>query len=174
MTEVAPDFAEPFDGWRVWLVVESEGLLRLRSVVFNVVWPTRAPLAAECNRRRMNLLPWRRSALHDAPLAACDCGIYATTIERTAPYLDPRLDGPRVHRVLGRVSLWGTVIECAWGYRASAAYPAELFVPDGRGRDGMGAQDVAWALTEYGVPVELVDGIPPEQLVDTLSELRAA
>src|SRR5207302_10241428 len=104
-------FGEPVDGWRVWLVVEHEHELRLRSGVFNVVWLPREPLEDEWNRRRMNLLPWRRAVLHHAPLPACDCGIYATTLERTAPYLDPRLDGPRVHRVLGRVSLWGTVVE---------------------------------------------------------------
>src|SRR5207302_10888345 len=138
-------------------------------VVFNVVWLPREPLEAECSRRRMNLLPWRRAVLHHAPLPACDCGIYATTLERTAPYLDPRLDGPRVHRVLGRVSLWGTVVECAWGWRASLAYPERIYVPAWTARSGLPPQEVALSLADYGVPIELLDGIPPEHAVEQLA-----
>ena len=40
-------------------------------------------------------------------------------------------------RVLGRVSLWGDVVECAWGWRASFAYPAQIYVPDRVSRGGM-------------------------------------
>ena len=34
-----------------------------------------------------------------------------------------------IHRVLGRVSLWGKVVEYDHGWRAEFAYPAELFIP---------------------------------------------
>jgi hypothetical protein len=164
----APDFFEPFVGWRVWLVAEDGDEFRLRSVVFNVPWPVRRPLAADCLRRRINLLPWRKNLPHSAPIPECDCGIYGATLERVSGYLDGRFDAHRVHRVLGRVSLWGEVVECAWGFRASFAYPAQLYVPDRTARRGFSAQEVALALTDYGVPVELADGIPPERLVDTL------
>jgi hypothetical protein len=164
----APDFAEPFLGWRVWLVVEDAGELRLRSVVFSVFWPAGTPIEAECHRRRLHLLTWRREVRHEAPLSSCDCGVYATTLERTAPYLDPRLDGPRVHRVVGRVSLWGKLVECQWGCRASHAYPAEIFVPGTAPRDGLTAEEIAIGLAEYGVPVQIADGVPAERLVGAL------
>ena len=165
----SPDYAEPFLGWRVWLVVEDGEQIRLRSVVFNVPWQPLEPMTASCLRRRINLLPWRRQALHPAPSPECDCGIYGATLDRVGGYLDGRFDGHRVHRVLGRVSLWGSVVECAWGWRASHAYPQHIFVPDRSARGGLTAGEVALGLTDYGVPVELADGIPPEQLVTQLA-----
>ena len=165
----APDFVEPFVGWRVWLVAEEEDALRLRSVVFNVPWPVGRPMEAECLRRRINLLPWRKQPPHSAPIPECDCGIYGATLDRVSGYLDGRFDAHRVHRVLGRVSLWGDVVECAWGFRASYAYPAQLYVPDRSARSGLTPEEVALGLTDYGVPVELADGVPPERLVDTLA-----
>jgi len=161
-----PDYVEPFIGWRVWLVAEDGDLIRLRSVVFNVPWRVREPIVADCLRRRINLLPWRKQAAHIAPTAECDCGIYGATLDRVGGYLDGRFDGHRVHRVLGRVSLWGSVVECAWGWRASHAYPERIYVPDRTARGGLSAGEVALGLTDYGVPVELADGVPPEHLVE--------
>ena len=169
MIEVAPDFCEPFVGWRVWLVADEGDELRLRSVVFSVPWPTREPMTASCLRRRVNVLPWRRQAPHEAPLARCDCGIYGSTLDRIRGYLDGRFDGKRVHRVLGRVSLWGTVVECAWGWRASLAYPERIYVPAWTARSGLPPEEVALSLTDYGVPIELLDGVPPEHAVEQLA-----
>jgi hypothetical protein len=170
----SPDYVEPFVGWRVWLVVEDGSLIRLRSVVFNVPWRPHEPMRADCLRRRINLLPWRRQALHPAPTRECDCGIYGATLDRVGGYLDGRFDGHRVHRVLGRVNLWGTVVECAWGWRASHAYPEHIYVPDRSARGGLTAGEVALGLTDYGVPVELTDGIPPENLIEELVTTRRA
>ena len=164
-----PDFVEPFVGWRVWLVAEEGDLVRLRSVVFHVPWPVREPVVASCLRRRINLLPWRKQSGHAAPTADCDCGIYGATLDRVGGYLDGRFDGHRIHRVLGRVSLWGDVVECAWGWRASHAYPERIYVPDRTARGGLAAGEVALGLTDYGVPVELVDGVPPEHLIEELA-----
>jgi hypothetical protein len=169
----APDFVEPFVGWRVWLVAEEDDALRLHSVVFNVSWPVARPMEAECLRRRINLLPWRKQPPHSAPIAECDCGIYGATLDRVSGYLDGRFDAHRVHRVLGRVSLWGDVVECAWGYRASFAYPAQLYVPDRAARNGLTPEEVALGLTDYGVAVELADGVPADRLVDTLAAALA-
>jgi hypothetical protein len=166
---IAPDYCEPFVGWRVWLVADDGDELRLRSVVFSVPWPAREPMTASCLRRRVNVLPWRRQAPHEAPLARCDCGIYGSTLDRIRGYLDGRFDGKRVHRVLGRVSLWGTVVECAWGWRASLAYPERIYVPAWTARSGLPPEEVALSLTEYGVPIELLDGIPPEHAVEQLA-----
>jgi hypothetical protein len=55
-------------------------------------------------------------------------------------------------RALGEVSLWGRVIECERGFRASLAYPRRLYLPaDGlHRRRGRLVDD----LEAYGVPVE--------------------
>jgi hypothetical protein len=74
------------------------------------------------------------------------------TCERVPPSPD------YIHRVIGEVSLWGRVVECSQGYRASIAYPARLWVPtrrpDGQALD---VEAVALDLLDYGVPVDLID-----------------
>jgi hypothetical protein len=60
-----------------------------------------------------------------------------------------------VARVLGRVALWGTVIECERGFRASHAYPARIYVPADAGDPWrIGWEEVAFGLARYGVPIE--------------------
>jgi hypothetical protein len=67
----------------------------------------------------------------------------------------------RDDRVIGRVALWGDVVEGPFGWRASHAYPVELFVPvpllAGIGlRRRAYIDDTLLALEAYRVPVELV------------------
>jgi hypothetical protein len=67
----------------------------------------------------------------------------------------------RDDRVIGRVALWGDVVEGSAGWRASHAYPTELFVPSGAaGRSGLRRRayvdEIMQALEVYGVPVDLV------------------
>jgi hypothetical protein len=170
----APDYVEPVVGWRVWYVVEAGGKTRLSSVFHQMVWPTREPLAAVCLRSRF---PRRRPrGDHAAPAASCGCGIYAASLQRGGEYLT----GPRTSRramcaVIGRVALWGTVVECAQGWRASLAYPAQLYVPLlPRGRQTALARQFALDLTEYGVPVELLEVSTPNELIATLASLATA
>ena len=62
---------------------------------------------------------------------------------------------PLVRQAIGRVALWGDVVEGARGWRASRAYPAELWLPQ-LDIDGHGIADVstiALDLADYGVPV---------------------
>ena len=68
--------------------------------------------------------------------------------------LEDALFGER--RVIGEVSLWGSVVECERGFRASHAYPKRIFIPtDADGRRGR-LDELAVSLCEYGVPVELL------------------
>jgi hypothetical protein len=163
----APDYAEALTGWRVWLVARHAAGARLVSVVYHAVWQPRRELEAECMHWRPSLLrPWRaRRATHEAPGDGCRCGIYAAEdVSGAVDYLDAvwgeePLRWPVVHRVIGRVSLWGSVVECERGWRAAHAYPQRLWVPsrDGSGRPLERAPEVARALGVYGVPVELVE-----------------
>jgi hypothetical protein len=170
--ERAPDYFEPIVGWRVWVVaLDGEGSPRLRSVVQKTVWPTARPLVAECCQRRVLAKLLRRPQHGPVPLPACQCGIYATQLVELEPLLAeaPWETGARV---LGRVSLWGDVIECERGWRASHAYPERVYVPlrDGR-RPRLGQEEIASALADYGVPVELLP-CRPSQAVTQLARRR--
>jgi len=65
------------------------------------------------------------------------------------------------------VSLWGEVVECEWGWRASHAYPERLFVPQPP-RDAALAEWIAKSLEGYGVPVEIVEATSSRGLIAEL------
>ena len=114
----APDYADPLIGWRVWCVVRTTEGLRLASVIHEQTWEPGLPAVAACAER------------HAAPLEACTCGIHAAREPAPAlPYLRGRDEPETVARVLGRVALWGTVVEHEHGWRASHARPLELWLP---------------------------------------------
>jgi hypothetical protein len=165
----APDLVEAVIGWRVWRV---DARHRLCSALRDEVWQPRRPLVAACG------------VDHAAPDQGCDCGIYAVRRpEQAQAYLVGRNRPEAVHRVLGRVALWGRVVECEQGWRAECAYPARLWVPDCSGAgsvagkagyarpvnrgacDAPGAFEIAFELGRYGVPVELVAGHRPAEVV---------
>jgi hypothetical protein len=173
----APDRIEPVQGWRVWDVVLLDGAPRLCSLAFWSLWLPGKTASATCRRTPLEgvvagLPP------HDAPAEACRCGIYATV--RAAATLEySRAVGRRadtVHRVVGRVALWGTVIECEGGWRGSRGYPAAIFVPAVRRRRLRGGlsradapvEEIAAGLDVYGVPVELLDASSDRELLGLL------
>jgi hypothetical protein len=170
----APDYIEPVVGWRTWSVSESEGRLRLRSVMFEAIWVPGRPFVADC-RNSPHLLRrlWhRRPRIHASPDFSCSCGIYAaTSLSEAARYAESYGSRYRyvVHRVLGRVSLWGTVLEYTEGWRASRAYPLELFVPRFAPKGSPGAEAVAIELADYGVRVEIVEGEDVDELLGSLA-----
>jgi hypothetical protein len=164
----APDYLGPITGWRGWYVVADEHVARLSSFVYPTLWPPRRELRATCRHRPLRLLrPWRRRPPdHDAPNESCKCGIYATADpEKAAAYLEgcivhaEPIRWPVLHRVIGRVSLWGSVVECVDGWRASHAYPERLYVPSLHDAfdDGSDSRTIACELTAYGVPIERLE-----------------
>jgi hypothetical protein len=164
----APDYLEPVTGWRGRLVVADEQRTRLSSLIYPTVWPPRHELQATCRHRPLVLLrPWRRRPPdHDAPSERCRCGIHATADpEKAVGYLEDclvqsePLRWPVLHRIIGRVSLWGSIVECEDGWRASRAYPERLYVPalGEELNNGYDTGGIAHDLTAYGVPVELLE-----------------
>jgi hypothetical protein len=155
----APDFAEAIEAWRVWRVVGGGDGHRLGSVIKPTLWPAGAPLVAEC-LKTSRLTEWfqrRRGRSHDSPDRACECGIYAAWLPEIHQYLNETPQQHSVARVLGEVSLWGTVIECDRGFRAAFAYPLRIYVPvDSPLHPGHRWEDIAAGLETYGVPVELL------------------
>jgi hypothetical protein len=176
---LAPDYFRAVVGWRTWLVVATATGLRLRSVVFGTNWPVREELPARCELalRRPWARPWHRVPSHEAPSHDCDCGIWAAKdLEYATSFFhlyDDLLGYRSVHRVVGRVRLWGSVAEGGLGWRASYAYPASIYVPthreDGRRVD---AKRIASGLADYGVAVEIVGKVVGERVGRALAEIR--
>jgi hypothetical protein len=75
-----------------------------------------------------------------------------------------------IQYAVGRVSLWGVVIECERGWRALYAYPARLYVPrrSTSRRPHLSPRDVADGLAGYGVPVTVTDTSDRSELVEAI------
>jgi hypothetical protein len=175
---IAPDYFRPVVGWRTWLVVATAAGPRLRSVVFGTKWPSREALPARCELaiRRPWSRPWRRKPEHQAPSVDCECGIWAAKdVEYATSFFhlyDDLLGEGSLHRVVGRVNLWGSVAEGGLGWRSSRAYPAHIYVPTHRenGRR-VDARRIARGLADYGVPVEIVEEGVGEEVGRALAEI---
>lgn len=174
----APDRVEPVVGWRVWDVVLLEGRPRLCSLAFWSIWLPGRRAEASC-RRSLVEAGLAGMPPHEAPALRCTCGLYATRrlVEALAYSRGVRRRSDTAHRVLGKVSLWGSVIEGDGGWRASHAYPAAIYVPAARRRrvlggalanPAAGVEEIALGLAGYGVPVELVDASSERELVALL------
>jgi hypothetical protein len=150
--EAAPDYAGALLAWRLWAVEDVAGSARLRSMYRSCVWPVGMPFTARCQSRRFRL--WRRR-LHDAPETHCTCGIYAVPVDFLPGLSRDGSVPPARTVVIGAVSLWGDVVECERGWRAGVAYPAHIFVPGICSR----LEETVAGLGDYGVPVEVVEGL---------------
>ena len=103
---------EPILAWRSWTLTgrrDGSGLLLRPVTAGSRPWRPREVTQAACR------LAWS----HEAPNVDCSCGLHATR------ELD-LLRRTRCPAVLGRVALWGRVIEHEHGYRAELAYPQRL------------------------------------------------
>jgi hypothetical protein len=79
-----------------------------------------------------------------------------------------------VARVLGRVALWGTVIECERGLRASHAYQVRIYVPADAGDPWrIRWEEVAAGLARYGVPIEPLAARASEATLHLVERLAA-
>jgi hypothetical protein len=171
--DAAPDLFEPFHAWRVWRVTKDLRRAALASVSRSIIWPAGRPLVAECKRHRSRLASFLRpGANHVAPALHCACGIYATDLDHALDYLAQDAFPFELATVLGSVALWGEVVECEVGYRASHAYPVALYIPDThRGPDWGPDGAIALDLQDYGVPVEMLPS--GQSLADSAVRLLA-
>lgn len=139
VTDVAPDLIEPIVGWRVWRVLNGT----LRSLYWGgVVWHPGHPMDAACRAHS-----YVGDDCHSAPDEGCKCGLYATTDRLATTMLAARL---RAADALGKVALWGKVIEGEVGYRAEHAYPVELWVTK---RSRLGNAVLLRLEEDYVIPV---------------------
>jgi hypothetical protein len=121
--------AAPVIGWRAWVVTETTDGLRLSSVLHDVVWAPGTTALATCRRREGVFA--EQTSPHATPSSDCGCGFHAARDPADAlSYLRGRDEPTTVCRILGEVALWGRLVETAAGWRAAAAYPVRLYVPD--------------------------------------------
>jgi hypothetical protein len=78
--------------------------------------------------------------------------------------------------VIGTVFLWGRVIECTRGWRTSRAYRKAICVPATCVSHRLKAEQVALALIDYGVPVQLLeaDCCGPDEVVAAIGHQAPA
>lgn len=153
--ESAPDLSSPVLAWRAWTVVPRDEHFRLASVITQTVWQPGVALEAECLR-----IGWRwPRRTHGSPNARCECGIYGADRGTAVTYAEREPDLTDCGGVIGRVALWGTVLECEHGWRAEYAYPWDIIIPEHTWRtEGQYAlEDVALDLMDYGGSIRLVD-----------------
>jgi len=138
-------------GWRYWQVRAG----RLRSVTQrHVEWKPGLVLAARCS-----------GAGHQAPDEGCECGIYGArdleTLRQHGLCLAPEA------LAVGRVALWGRVVDDVSGWRAERGRPLGLaVVPELVAPGELDA--MVGALGTYGVPVDTM------ALADAVAGVSAA
>jgi hypothetical protein len=115
---------EPILAWRLWrLHRDAGGDLRLAPTTPRADWEPGVAIRATCSGAHTRLYVVFNPELaptHRSPMPGCTCGIHAMK------------DGARLARsmtpaaVIGRVAMWGRVIEHSKGWRAEFAYPSRL------------------------------------------------
>jgi hypothetical protein len=129
----APDYAGALIGWRVWCAVRRGDELRLASVIADELWPAERELVASCRAHELpgTSVSFGGPRRHRAPDGACTCGIYAAREPSSVwSYLRGRDEPDTVARVLGRVLVWGRVVEHEGGWRAEFGYPLDVYTGD--------------------------------------------
>ena len=121
-------YTEPIVGWRFWRLrrLETYGEerpLRLAAAGrFGIpkFWEPRAATKAVCSSYH---------TAHDAPWPSCRCGIYGLREQDVAERaLLKYARGDLERWALGRVLLWGRIVESDRGWRAEYAYPYDVAV----------------------------------------------
>ena len=143
------DYGFYLTGWRAWTVLG--GALHGVGIGSGEPWPPGLRAEAVCTPqmydgpRPPHPCPHCGLETHEPPVKTCHCGFWAF---KTRESLEQRLT-VGLDRVVGRVALWGRVMEHELGWRAQWAYPLELWagdehrellqvyrVPVGRGEEG--------------------------------------
>lgn len=114
---------EPILAWRAWRLHRTDAGLRIVPTTPRSAWEPGVAIHATCSgahTREYLVYNPELVATHRSPMPGCTCGVHAIK--------DPaRLArSGRTAAVVGRVAMWGRVIEHSKGYRAEFAYPSRL------------------------------------------------
>jgi hypothetical protein len=160
----APDLIGTVEGWRAWrLAIEVPpfgNCPKLNSASFGYYWAPRQRARAEC----------RVDPAH-VPGEQCSCGFYAA---KTLKHLRSMgyhayAEGSPYITCVGRLAMWGKVIEGSQGWRGEYAYPVTLYLPFEGWKLGKPLRE------GYGVPVRLLNILDPTKSPnDLLAEASEA
>jgi hypothetical protein len=170
----------PIKAWRIWYLRDASSPLQSLHQSEDV-WVPGEAFGFRC-KQHTGMWLWRRAAHPGEGLGYdCICGIYACNSPvlvydyylewlehiawkhkvRCRHHLVERYGTSRPRVIIGKVSLWGDVLETGHlfgpvlGYRASQAYPDRLWVPINEWEGD--SSDVAQALqASYRVPVHTI------------------
>lgn len=158
--------AAALSAWRAWEVHPHDGAIVLSSPFRSVDWPPGEPLHARCLAAR--LPGTSRVHAHGAPDPDCRCGIYGASLASLRGFVRSELARRRTITIIGRVLLWGGVVQSENGWRASYAYPERLLVST------LGRQPyvVAEGLAAYGVPVDILDARQTYETINPATHVR--
>jgi nitrogen fixation protein len=152
LIEVTLTEEEAVDGYRMWFLIPVKGRRLLAPVALDMhrPWNSGGPSTAICVLPESDRLPVG-PGFHEAPVAACRCGLYAMG-ELNAVVGGGGMDWEERLRsaVLGKARLWGRTIVGPNGWRAEFARVAELLSLPGQ------EEIVREMASAYGVPVKLL------------------
>lgn len=133
VSKKSPDLVHVITAWRAWRVSGE----KLQALGQNDIWEPKKILEAKCSTAQG----------HRAPQKACECGVWGF---KSLDNLIAALKAGNYHKqsVIGKVSLWGRVIETENGFRAQFAYPEELWLTSSE------LEELGYA---YDVPIRMVE-----------------
>lgn len=115
---------EPVLGWRLWRLRRNDaGELRIAPTTPRQDWEPGVALKATCtgsHTRLYMVFNPELEAAHRSPVPGCTCGVHA--LKDVARLLRSWARAA----VVGRIAMWGRVLEHTRGYRAQFAYPSRL------------------------------------------------
>jgi hypothetical protein len=124
----------PIIAYRVWQVTLDDGEPQnLRSLTYKIRWKPLRPMRAHCLYSMKPLVqptPVWHHPDEQCPCLRHTCGIYAMKDTENLESWGGTYDNPSLLRVVGRVSLWGKVLQHELGYRAEYAYPVSFVQPE--------------------------------------------
>lgn len=126
-------YAEPFEAWRAWRIIDWDGVLVLQSITYKVNWIPRQEFIAEC--RENPSVKKKATTVHAAPDLNHQCGIYCLKDKEAAiVWAENAATWSKADPVAyGRINIWGHTLNFTKGYLTEFAYPAEIFVPPNNG-----------------------------------------
>ena len=119
---------EPIYAWRSWRVgIDPWGRPRLLPAGLTSIGSELSPWTPGKAGRAIHWDDGNPTFNHDAPATYCNCGYWAF---KSARYLHLHSSYHNQGYILGRVAMWGNIVEGTLGYRGEFVYPDHLWTTE--------------------------------------------